>query len=61
MRFRSEDTEFYENLLKELQMETCRDATALSSPSTSYMPQTVEYVAEKQKHGLFRRAVGQLQ
>lgn len=56
-----ENMEYYLNLLKEFQMENCREAPAPAAPPTSSTPQVVEEVVDKEKHGLSRRAVGRLQ
>lgn len=50
-----------DNMLKEFQIGSCREASAPTSPSTSSMPQAVADVVDTERHGLCRRGVGQLQ
>lgn len=58
--FIHEDNEYFEKLLREFKMETCEEARSPTSPSTSTSPQAVGDATDKERYGLFRRAVGQL-
>lgn len=53
-----EGGEYYLNLLKESQTESCRDAPVPAAPPTTSTSQVVETIVDKDRHVLFSGAVG---
>lgn len=60
-RFTFEDNAHYESFLMGRRMNNCNETPAPVVPSTSFKPQAVGGDVGKERHGLCRRAVVQLQ